>query len=209
MLEGFCLAAFWFSLSFTTCFGLNGHLQVCRILHIFIFICLKESASLLFGFHCLSLHVSTYMAIFKCVVYFIFICLMILLREQTNAYERNRQETRRKTAQEQNKWETCRVWPRIKRQRSRILKYIKINIWRILHTSRWPCRPKHVVKDSGDQNTINLHADGNITCKAQWTIQCSRMLKYSIMKILMTGDDTFSYWLIALRIPVTWVIVKL
>jgi hypothetical protein len=34
----------WFSLSFTTCFGLRGHLQVCRI---FIFMCLKDSASLL------------------------------------------------------------------------------------------------------------------------------------------------------------------
>jgi hypothetical protein len=29
------------SLSFTTYFGLHGHLQVCRILHIFIFICLR------------------------------------------------------------------------------------------------------------------------------------------------------------------------
>jgi hypothetical protein len=33
---------FWLSLSFTTCLGLYGHLQVCRI---FIFICLKDSAS--------------------------------------------------------------------------------------------------------------------------------------------------------------------
>jgi hypothetical protein len=41
---------FWFSLSFTTCFGLHGHLHVCRILHIFIFICLKDSALLLFFF---------------------------------------------------------------------------------------------------------------------------------------------------------------
>jgi hypothetical protein len=37
---------FWFSLSFTTCFGLHGHLHVCRIL----FICLKDSAKLLFCF---------------------------------------------------------------------------------------------------------------------------------------------------------------
>jgi hypothetical protein len=27
-----------------------------------------------------------------------------------------------------------------------------------------PCRPKHVVKDSENQNTIKLHADGNIAC---------------------------------------------
>jgi hypothetical protein len=33
-----------FSMSFTTCFGLHGHLQVCRILRTFIFICLKKHA---------------------------------------------------------------------------------------------------------------------------------------------------------------------
>jgi hypothetical protein len=37
-------------------------------------------------------------------------------------------------------------------QRSRIHKHMKINIWRILHTWRWPCRPKHVVKDSENQH---------------------------------------------------------
>jgi hypothetical protein len=31
-------------------------------------------------------------------------------------------------------------------------------------TWRWPCRLKHVVKDSENQHTIKLHADGNITC---------------------------------------------
>jgi hypothetical protein len=61
-------------------------------------------------------------------------------------------------------------------------KHMKINIWRILHTWRWPCRPKHVVKDSENQNTIKLHANGNITCNTHWTIQCSRMLKYSIIQ---------------------------
>jgi hypothetical protein len=39
-----------------------------------------------------------------------------------------------------------------------------IIIWRILHTWRWPCRPKHVVKNSENQHTIKLHSDGNITC---------------------------------------------
>jgi hypothetical protein len=42
----------WFPLSFTTCFGLHGHLQVCRILHIF-----KDSASLLFFLRGHTLHV--------------------------------------------------------------------------------------------------------------------------------------------------------
>jgi hypothetical protein len=34
---------------FTTCFGLHGHLQVCRILHIFIFICLRILLRCFFG----------------------------------------------------------------------------------------------------------------------------------------------------------------
>jgi hypothetical protein len=56
---------------------------------------------------------------------------------------------------------------------------MKINIWRLLHTWRWPCRPKHVAKDSGNQHTIKLHADGDITCNTHSTIVCSRMLEYS------------------------------
>jgi hypothetical protein len=82
----FCFIVCWFPLPFTTCFGLHGHLQVCRILHIF-----KDYASLLFfaaffmchsallsvGFHCLSLHVSAYMAIFKSVGFFIYLRIML------------------------------------------------------------------------------------------------------------------------------------
>jgi hypothetical protein len=68
-----------------------------------------------------------------------------------------------------------------KRQLSRILKHLKINIWRIQHLWRWSSRPKHVVKDSGNQHTIKLYADGDIACNTHWTIQCSRMLKYSTM----------------------------
>jgi hypothetical protein len=52
----------------------------------------------------------------------------------------------------------------------------------ILRNWRWPCRPKHVVKDSENQNTIKLHADWDITCNTHWTMRCSRMLKYSIMR---------------------------
>jgi hypothetical protein len=95
----------WFPLSFTTCFGLHGHLQVYRILHIFIFKCFR-----------------------------------FLLR--------------------------CEP----KKQHSRILKQLKINIWRILHTWRWPYRPKHVVKDSGNKHTIKLHPDGDITCNTHWSM---------------------------------------
>jgi hypothetical protein len=49
------------------------------------------------------------------------------------------------------------------------LKHMKINIWRILHNRRWPCKPKHVAKDNENQHTIKLHADGNITCNTHWT----------------------------------------
>jgi hypothetical protein len=89
-----CFIVFRFSLSFTTCFRLRGHLELCEILHIFIFIYLRISlrcyfslpfsrvpqrAALLYvGFHCLSLHLSAYMAIFKGVGFFIY--LRILLR---------------------------------------------------------------------------------------------------------------------------------
>jgi hypothetical protein len=65
--------------------------------------------------HCLTLHVSAYMAIFRCVGYFYFICL--------------------------------------KESASRVFclfffaKQIPSGIWKknILHTWRWPCKPKHVV----------------------------------------------------------------
>jgi hypothetical protein len=40
----------WFPLSFTTCFGLHGHLQVCMILHIFILIYLRILLRCSFGF---------------------------------------------------------------------------------------------------------------------------------------------------------------
>jgi hypothetical protein len=30
-------------------------------------------------------------------------------------------------------------------------KHMKRSTWRILHTRRWPCRPKHVVKNSENQ----------------------------------------------------------
>jgi hypothetical protein len=88
----------WFPLSFTTCFGLHGHLQAYKILHIF-----KGSASLLEDGH---------------------------------------------------------------------------------------VGRKHVVKDSGNQHTIKLHAGGNITCNTHWTIQCSRVLKYSIIgRERLLGDS--------------------
>jgi uncharacterized membrane protein len=63
---------FWFSLSFTTCFGLHGNLQVSdiSICNGFCRSCLRLRAALLYvGFHCLSLHVSVYIAIFRCSIY--------------------------------------------------------------------------------------------------------------------------------------------
>jgi hypothetical protein len=73
--------------------------------------------------------------------------------------------------------------------------------WTFLHTWRWPCRPKHVVKDSESHHTIKLHAGGNITCKTHWTIQCSRMIKYSNIKIRLKiiRDDSWESMKIYLR----------
>jgi hypothetical protein len=41
-------------------------------------------------------------------------------------------------------------------------KHMEINIWRILHTWRWPCRPKHVVKDSGNQRKAGCRRRHNL-----------------------------------------------
>jgi hypothetical protein len=40
-------------------------------------------------------------------------------------------------------------------------------------------------------STIKLHADGNITYKTHWTVQCSRMLKYSNMVLTLR----VKYWI--------------
>jgi hypothetical protein len=54
---------------------------------------------------------------------------------------------------------------------------MKINTWRILHTWRWPCRLKHVVKDSGKQHAIKLHVDGDITCNINWQFRSKKQKK--------------------------------
>jgi hypothetical protein len=92
----------WFPLSFTTCFGLHGHLQVGRILHIFIFIYLR--------------------ILFRC----------NHNKEQADKWlskktPKNMKENRTGT---KDKWKTCRVWPckmgsEPKKQGIRILKYMK------------------------------------------------------------------------------------
>jgi Na+/melibiose symporter-like transporter len=122
-----------FPLYFTTCFDLHDHLQVCRILHIF-----KDSASLPFFFYVVTLCVFS-------------ICVLFLCYRQTHKQE-NTKNTKENSTGTRHKRKTWQVWPHrkgreSKKQRSRILKHMKINIWRILHAWRWPCRPKHVVKE--------------------------------------------------------------
>jgi hypothetical protein len=54
----------------------------------------------------------------------------------------------------------------------------------ILHTWRWPCRPKHVLWTSTTKRkTIYNKAARRrqLNLKSYWTIRCSRMLKYNIM----------------------------
>jgi hypothetical protein len=71
----------WFSLSFTTCFGLHGHLQVCRILHIF-----KDSASLLFFtwshsacFPFVFCSCAVFLRVFLCFLAYVFVCLLFIV----------------------------------------------------------------------------------------------------------------------------------
>jgi hypothetical protein len=116
-----------------------------------------------------SLHVSTFMAIFRCVGYVFSYALRILLRCFLLLFL-------------VHTLHVFHLWPRGKegREPKKATKSSEAESFNILHTWRWPCRPKHVVRQ-WRTNTIKLHADRNITCNTHWTMQCSRMLKYSIM----------------------------
>jgi hypothetical protein len=86
-----------------------------------------------------------------------------------------------------------------------LLYYAVSNLWgglNIIHTWRWPCRPKHVVGHMAKcrlfgmkMNWIELSVNidkkrktiynkaarrRQLNLKSYWTIQCSRMLKYNI-----------------------------
>jgi hypothetical protein len=50
-----------------------------------------------------------------------------------------------------------------------------------------------------DHLKIKLHADGNITCKTHWKVQCSRMLKYSVCYIILNVRNTESLMQFAVR----------
>jgi hypothetical protein len=69
----------WSPLSFTTCFGLHGHLQACRILYIFIFVCLKDSASLPFlrGHTLRVFHLCFVPVLFSFVLFGVFLLMLV------------------------------------------------------------------------------------------------------------------------------------
>jgi hypothetical protein len=80
----------WFSLSFTTCFGLHGHLQVCRIFHM-----LKGFwfAVYFFFFHVVTLCMFSICVLFlrrfpSCFFVFLFPCVC----KQTNTHARKQQQ---------------------------------------------------------------------------------------------------------------------
>jgi hypothetical protein len=56
---------------------------------------------------------------------------------------------------------------------------MKINIWSILHTWRWPCRPKHVVRQ-WKPNTIKLARrwKRNLKCPLNNTVQQDAKIQY-------------------------------
>jgi hypothetical protein len=117
----------WFPLSFTTCFSLHGHLQVCRIFHMLKGFCLDA-----FLVRCLSLHVVTLCMFSTCVLFLycfplcflVFSCLCVCLL--ANFIRRAPKNTQENNTGTKHKWETCSVWPRGKKQQSSILKYMKI-----------------------------------------------------------------------------------
>jgi hypothetical protein len=60
-------------------------------------------------------------------------------------------------------------------------------------------------------NTIKLHADGNITCNTHWTIQCSRMLKYSVgayHTLLYTESSVRMHALKSVHSGRAWIVQK-
>jgi hypothetical protein len=79
----------WFSLSFTTCFGLHGHLQVCRIFYFHMFE----------GF--------CFAAFLHCLFYVVTLCT------KKQAHKHTRKETTKITKENstgtKNRWKTCRV----------------------------------------------------------------------------------------------------
>jgi hypothetical protein len=92
--------------------------------------------------------------------------------------------------------ETCSVWQREKKGKksseAESFRHMKIKISYILEDG-------HVGRNmwwkTVKTNTIELQADGNITCKTHWTIQCSRMLKYSILRTFLTVAMQSFYWI--------------
>jgi hypothetical protein len=115
-----------FPLSFTTCFGLHGHLQVYRILHIFIFKSLRILLRCFFFFvrcvffpHVVTLCMFSIYVLFLCCFPSLFllfpcvcVCLLplaefqlffsVLLQVDKHTHAKKQQRKRRKTAQEQN-----------------------------------------------------------------------------------------------------------
>jgi hypothetical protein len=93
-IERFCFAvSFLFSLSFTTCFGLHGHLQVCRI---FYFHMLEGFCFAAFSLPLSrgnTLHVSNcVLFLFSFVFFFCVFCWLFIVCKQTKTHARKQQK---------------------------------------------------------------------------------------------------------------------
>jgi predicted membrane protein len=135
---------FRFSLILNTCFGLHGHHQVCRILHIFIFIRLKDSASLPFFFLTWSYPAyfpfvfcscAIFLLYFCCFLVCVCVCVCVFVRTQGNNKNNERKEHRNKTQMENMQSRT--MWRKKKGSEAESFKHVKINMWRIIHTWKW------------------------------------------------------------------------
>jgi hypothetical protein len=100
--SAYCSIVCWFTQSFTTCFGLHDHLQVCRIFHIF-----KDPASLIFWFAALflrgdTLHVSYLYfvpVLFSFVFFGVFFLIGLSACRQAEQQKQHRNKTQMKNMQ--------------------------------------------------------------------------------------------------------------
>jgi hypothetical protein len=165
------------SLSFTTCFGVRGHLQVCRIF--------------LFSYAWRILLCCFFVPFFRVFTLHVSICVLPLL---CCAKRHIRKETTKITKENstgtKHKWKRAECDHVEKSSEAESFRHMKI---KISYTPEDGHVGRNMLWKTVKTNTIKLHADGNITCKTHWTIQCSRILKYSTLnyqlsRIMVDGN---------------------
>jgi hypothetical protein len=135
---------------FTTCFGLHGHLQVCRIFYFHILEGFCFAAFLPFFFtwsHKDRASRQTH-----------------IHKETTKITKENRKKTRNGNMQSVTTWKKAK-----KGSEAESFKHMKIKYPTHLEMAMQAETCGETVKT----NTIKLHADGNITCNTHWKLELS------------------------------------